>query len=337
MKRAPKEKEKKEQGAGNKGQNTAAAPTPNAPRLTPNTSPWRRLFRFLCLLLLVLLSIAAGGWFAYTNRRQPPPTRRVLFRGITYQREVRQTPVPCVIHVVTVQLDDPEISLLVTPGDPKAKRPLRAMLTSQFLRKYHAQVAINGDFFFPWWSRNPWDYYPHLGDPVELEGIAASRGTLYSQGGERWKFPALFLDKNNVGRFNKVHELGSFYNILSGIYMILEDSSFCLPRRSPYTTDRQPRTAIALDRNGRQMILCVIDGRQPGYSAGATIEETADVLRRHGGHDALNLDGGGSTTLVVEGDDGKPLILNCPIDNRIPGRERPVANHLGIFAPKRTR
>jgi len=46
---------------------------------------------------------------------------------------------------------------------------------------------------------------------------------------------------------------------------------------------------------------------------------------------AMAMDGGGSSTLVVEDDDGSPIILNTPIDNYIPGRERPVGNHLGIY------
>jgi hypothetical protein len=43
------------------------------------------------------------------------------------------------------------------------------------------------------------------------------------------------------------------------------------------------------------------------------------------------MDGGGSSTLVVEGKDGLPQILNTPIDNLVPGRERAIGNHLGIF------
>ena len=50
----------------------------------------------------------------------------------------------------------------------------------------------------------------------------------------------------------------------------------------------------------------------------------------------MNLDGGGSSTLVVEGPDGEPRVLNSPIDNYIPGRERPVANHLGILVRRET-
>jgi len=307
--------------------------SPRLPRGSDKRKP-RRLRHFLKLLSVALLFVVLGGWYAYTHRSQPPSIRKVLFQGVTYMREVRQTPYPLVIHIARVQLDAEGISLLVTPGDAKAKRPLRAQRTSQFLAKHKVQLAINGDFFFPWWSKTPWDYYPHVGDPVELEGIAASRGTLYSRGGERWKFPALYLDQNNVGRFNKIHELKSFYNIIAGIYMILEDGAYVSSRKSYYKSDRQPRTVIALDRTGRQLILCVIDGRQPNYSEGATIEETAQILLKYGAHDALNLDGGGSTTMVMESDNGKPVLLNCPIDNRIPGRERSVANHFGVFAKR---
>ncbi len=81
------------------------------------------------------------------------------------------------------------------------------------------------------------------------------------------------------------------------------------------------------------MLLFVIDGRQPNYSAGATLTELAEVILEHGGHHALNLDGGGSSTLVIEGPDGQPEVLNSPIHRRIPpSRERPVANHLGVHA-----
>jgi len=58
----------------------------------------------------------------------------------------------------------------------------------------------------------------------------------------------------------------------------------------------------------------------------------ASIIIEFGGYSALNLDGGGSSALVIEGEDGKPLQLGSAIHTRIPGRERPIANHLGIFA-----
>jgi exopolysaccharide biosynthesis protein len=74
-----------------------------------------------------------------------------------------------------------------------------------------------------------------------------------------------------------------------------------------------------------------VDGRQPFYSTGATFQELAELLKDLGAQFAMALDGGGSSTMVIEGENGKPVILNSPIDSYIPGRERPVANHFGIY------
>ena len=54
-----------------------------------------------------------------------------------------------------------------------------------------------------------------------------------------------------------------------------------------------------------------------------------------GAYQALNLDGGGSTTLVSSDGKGGARLLNRPIHAGIPGRERIVANHLGVYAQER--
>lgn len=95
-------------------------------------------------------------------------------------------------------------------------------------------------------------------------------------------------------------------------------------------SELHPRSAIGYSRNGRYLFLVVVDGRQPLYSEGVTLSELAGLMVSLGAEYAMDLDGGGSSTLVVEGSDGMPRVLNSPIDNYIPGRERPVANHLGI-------
>jgi exopolysaccharide biosynthesis protein len=92
----------------------------------------------------------------------------------------------------------------------------------------------------------------------------------------------------------------------------------------------EPRTAIGTNHNGRWILLIVVDGRQPFYSAGATFAELADLMSDFGAFNAMSLDGGGSSTMVIEDENGEPLLLNSPIDSYIPGRERPVANHFGI-------
>jgi hypothetical protein len=89
-----------------------------------------------------------------------------------------------------------------------------------------------------------------------------------------------------------------------------------------FSKTRHPRTAIGRTKEGDVWILTV-DGRQT-MSGGASLEETAWLMFRLGCIDAINLDGGGSTTLNIRG-----LTLNRPSD----GSERPVANALVVFSP----
>jgi hypothetical protein len=61
---------------------------------------------------------------------------------------------------------------------------------------------------------------------------------------------------------------------------------------------RNPRTIAGVTRGGR-LLLVAVDGRAPGYSAGLDFEEEAAVMRALGALDAVNLDGGGSTTMTI--------------------------------------
>ena len=64
-----------------------------------------------------------------------------------------------------------------------------------------------------------------------------------------------------------------------------------------------------------------------------TLADLTAVFRRLGASDAINLDGGGSSTLAMENADGTPVLLNRPIHTGVTGRERPVANQILLFLP----
>jgi len=62
-----------------------------------------------------------------------------------------------------------------------------------------------------------------------------------------------------------------------------------------FVSDGHPRTAIAKLKSG-QILLVTVDGRQPGESIGMSLTMLADLLIEFGAVEAINLDGGGSTT-----------------------------------------
>jgi len=90
-----------------------------------------------------------------------------------------------------------------------------------------------------------------------------------------------------------------------------------------FVTDRHPRTAIAKLKSGR-ILLVTVDGRRPKVSVGMSLPGLAELLLELGAVEAINLDGGGSTTMVV-----KSKIVNHPSDQT---GERPISDAVLIYS-----
>lgn len=90
--------------------------------------------------------------------------------------------------------------------------------------------------------------------------------------------------------------------------------------------EMHPRTAIGIDYETQTIFMLVIDGRQD-FSRGYTMVETATLMAYLGADDALNLDGGGSSTMAARRNDGKARVRNSPSD----GQQRPVPNGLAVL------
>ncbi len=296
---------------------------------------WKRILGIaLACLFAVPLLLAAGIWLRYRVRATPSPIKgQVLFAGAVYDREVRRLPRPLVLHIVTVDLATSGLRFLVTPPDkPGAALPLRGRTTSVFLQETGADLAINGDFYYPWTSNTMLDYYPHAGDGVTVQGYASSNGVPYGDNTKRWQLPALCFTADGTATI-RIVKRGETppHNAIGGNLFLLKNAQ--VTRESEADTKPGPRTAAALDRSGRRLILLLVDGRQAGYSEGVTAKELALLLQERGGYTAINLDGGGSTTLAVRDKRGAPRVLNSPINHfYFPGEERVVANHLALFA-----
>lgn len=279
---------------------------------------------------ILILTLCIGGYFLYDRGRPAPvPMKQKLYDGVIYRRLVRIFPRPMIAHVIQIDSKVKGVSFLVTPPDSKGDIPLKARTTSQFLDEFDVQVAINGDGFSPWWSHSVADYYPHIGDPITPFGFTASKGDVYWSGENVDDIgiePTLYISRRNALSFN--NRPNNVYSAISGDRMLIQKGAI-MPDLDDEELD--PRTAIGINRNGRYLYIVVVDGRQPFYSEGATFQELAELLREQGAFFAMSIDGGGSSTLVIEGDDGLPRIMNSPIDNYIPGRERPVGNHLGVY------
>ncbi|WP_067186388.1 phosphodiester glycosidase family protein [Microtetraspora niveoalba] len=90
-----------------------------------------------------------------------------------------------------------------------------------------------------------------------------------------------------------------------------------------------PRTAVGFSADGRKMYMLTVDGRQAD-SRGVTLTELGAMMAELGAHDAINLDGGGSSTMLArEPGSADAQVENSPSD----GEERHVPNGLALYAP----
>jgi large repetitive protein len=121
---------------------------------------------------------------------------------------------------------------------------------------------------------------------------------------------------------------GSVRELVGGFPLLLRSGEPVFHRvptiRPAFATQRHPRSVVAIRVDGT-VLLVAVDGRQPGYSVGMTLPELTELLLELGATDALNLDGGGSTTLVLRG-----RIVNRPSEA---SGERPVTNALLVLGP----
>lgn len=128
------------------------------------------------------------------------------------------------------------------------------------------------------------------------------------------------------------------HNAVGGFPLLLRDSSVV----AGVATDGaesfrglNPRTVAGTDARGTRLLLVVIDGRRPGFSVGTTTRETAELMLALGATEALNLDGGGSTAMVVrETPSARVRVVNRPSDAV---GERPVADALAVLGTCTTR
>ena len=246
------------------------------------------------------------------------------------------------MHVVTIDLANPTIGFLVTPQS--GPRDTLIQTTRQFLTTYSAAIAINAHFFTP---------FPDDGTgTTSLISLAASSATLGPHGHAYAPFESNLggafqseLPALNIGVDNSVtivyrapgdvtgyvpDPAVTLWNAVSGNEQLLRNS-LNVAGTTTFDFTLNPRTAIGI-APGHKLILFTVDGRQPGVSEGMLTGEVADLLLSdYGVTDAINLDGGGSTTLVFA--DPAPRVVNVPVGvNNVPHTERLVGSSLGVFA-----
>lgn len=281
------------------------------------------------------------------------------YLGITYIDRTEKTPRPVHLHIVQIDLTAPGLRFALS--SPAGTREVVRRTTLEYVRQVHAQVGINVHFFQP---------FPSSDTEAWIIGLGASDGRVYSAyetPAQRYAIvadaPALNIDAGNHaaivhrdpgdGSGRRVREPVDVWSAVSGSAQIVTEGRATVPayrdERHPdallepggpgnYSNDHSwydvttARTAVGLSRDARTLTLFTVDA-QSG-SEGMRVGEVADLLiEDYAVWNALNLDGGGSTSLAME----DPVthvaaIVNASSDT---AAGRAVGSSLAVFARPR--
>ncbi len=248
-----------------------------------------------------------------------------VYDGLSIASWVEENPLRA-IYAARLELAVDGVSIKTTEPHKNFKpdeRETYRRTTAQFLLDRDLAFAVNANFYTPFNAETI-----RTDGDSDLLGLAVSDGFVESQ--PLADFPSFIVKKNGAIEIRDVAEdenLDEIVQAVSGNKIVLKKSEVVKQDDQAI----HPRTGVGYSYDKRYLYFVVIDGRQPGYSVGATYEQVGDALKFCGAYDGLNLDGGGSTTMVVRGADGTPVVLNRPC-NPTEDKLRHNANSIGATA-----
>ena len=222
---------------------------------------------------------------------------------------------PYALFILRIDLKRDDLTLrTLTPKDEPEFGLQRVLDMAKLVNSSSRRVvaAVNGDFFE--WTGKPWGPVVKDGNIIKGDFNAPDRN-----------YFAIHQDKTLSigGPGNFITGRATIDQAIGGLERTLRSGSLS----SHPNTERHPRTLVGYTAN-KEVYLVVVDGRRSGYSGGFTHNEGGQLLKALGAVESLNLDGGGSTTLVIEDPATKQLVIKNRHSDASP---RAVANGLAII------
>lgn len=233
------------------------------------------------------------------------------YPGIRHKSYSANVPRPNKINIVRIDLKTPGLKLAVTPrgdnyGKPMPDYPKRTIATRRertrdFMLKHRKAgrnmvIAANTAPWAPWCP--PWTHT-----------YAANMGLLISDGIQvdrvnKNNYRPVFFETRDGSYGMKIFQPGEDYshlkNAVSGFFFNLQDGKVL-----EIAHRLMPCCSFGLDKECRYLYIIIVDGRQKGFSEGATRIEMGKFLKKLGAYNGIYMDGGGSATLTVWDPEGK--------------------------------
>ena len=294
----------------------------------------KKMRKFLNVWISSSLAIISIFFSCLTASGQDVPSNlewKKLYDGIEHVNFKIQEPL-LNVNVLRIDATNPNLVFHTTPRSKNwvanENETDRRTLPDSVVEE-NMIVAVNANFYQPFNAQTSVSR-----GPADNKGLVVSNGVLVSPTLDG--FASFIQNKDGSVEIRTVREGDSLDNIqtaVSGHNTVLKNGKcplINLVESQPYLKVRHPRTLVGISKDKKYVYLVTIDGRQPEFSVGASILESAEILRQLGTYDAVNLDGGGSTTMVYRDESGKPVVLNRPVGLGPANTLRHNANALGV-------
>jgi len=254
---------------------------------------------------------------SFTSIEAVEPQWQLFADGIDYFYGTITSP-RLEFYALKIDLQSPDIGIVVKAGAVNGSNSTSTRVSS-FVRDNDLIAGINAVPFDVVSSRE--------GQPIKNMGIVVSGGELFAPVNVHYDALVFYTDGTAaIVSQSSINSTENIKNAVGGFHKILINGE---PAERTFDRDaRHPRSAAGISADGKYLYLLVIDGRSAG-SVGATEKETSSILRLLGSWNGINLDGGGSSALVIRFPDGI-RVVNTPV-HRFSGQERAVAGCLGIY------
>ena len=212
---------------------------------------------------------------------------------------------PLRYHCIKIDLTSEAISIVTFPNSEKdfiqkngqKTEFFKGMSAKEFAKKTKSLISVNTVPFDGIYKNKKVSL---LSSTRKICGIHVAGKKLISPPIE--KYSALCLKKEDSGYSAKIfkNQAGEDFTeydfAFGGFFTILKDF-----QKQPFSATKDSRTAIGLSKDGRTLYLLVVEGEKRSQSTGLSYPECADIILSLGASDAMQMDGGGSSSLFING------------------------------------
>lgn len=232
-----------------------------------------------------------------------------ISKGIRLKQAQVQNLYKGVQHISIIEVDTKNSCYKVGTHTPNGNTLTETSVQAQSIG---ALAAINGTYFD---MKNGGDVNFHKMDNIILNSTDTSEFKIRAKGAiciANNKFS--IIDWSKESESDSINYL-AYDNILVSGPLLIYKSQIVTLEDDPFVNKKHPRSSVSITGNGNLMFV-VFDGRHPDNADGVNLYELAHFLKQIGAYKALNLDGGGSSTLYAKGF-GENGVANMPSDNKI--------------------